>query len=57
MHDIRIPSLRLPVALLSAVDDYRFENRLPSRAEAFRQIIEAGVQAKAVPTLLGTQAD
>jgi metal-responsive CopG/Arc/MetJ family transcriptional regulator len=35
----------LPKPLLVAVDDYRFSNRLPSRAEAVRRLIEIGLEA------------
>jgi hypothetical protein len=56
MHDdIRIPPLRLPAALASDVDDYRFAHRIPSRAEAIRRLLKAGVgqdQAKAAPPAL-----
>jgi hypothetical protein len=33
----------IPKPLLDRIDDYRFENRLPSRSEAIRQLIEAGL--------------
>jgi len=33
----------IPKALLARIDDYRFEKRLPSRSEAIRQLIEAGL--------------
>jgi len=29
--------------LLKRIDDYRFENRINSRSEAIRQLIEAGL--------------
>ncbi len=35
----------MPAELLQAVDDYRFENRLPSRAEAIRALLRAGLEA------------
>ena len=35
----------IPRALLARVDDYRFSERLPSRAEAIRQLIELGLKA------------
>jgi metal-responsive CopG/Arc/MetJ family transcriptional regulator len=38
-----LPTL-FPESLLKRIDDYRFENRLASRAEAIRQLIEAGLQ-------------
>jgi len=31
--------------LLKRIDDYRFENRVNSRSEAIRQLIEAGIEA------------
>jgi metal-responsive CopG/Arc/MetJ family transcriptional regulator len=34
----------IPRELLRAIEDYRFSNRLPSRAEAIRQLIELGLQ-------------
>jgi hypothetical protein len=33
--------------LIERIDDFRFANRLRSRAEATRQLIEAGLRAKA----------
>lgn len=33
----------IPRPLLRAIDDYRFSQRLPSRAEAIRQLIELGL--------------
>ena len=35
----------MPKSLLAAIDDYRFANRSPSRAEAVRQLIELGLKA------------
>ena len=35
--------------LLQAIDDYRFANRLPSRADAIRRLIQAGLKAEAAP--------
>jgi hypothetical protein len=32
--------------LLRRIDDYRYENRIPSRSEAMRQLIEKGLQAQ-----------
>ena len=35
---------------LAAIDDYRFQNRIPSRAAAVRQLLRLGLQAfDAVP--------
>ena len=35
--------------LLKRIDDYRYENRIPSRSEAIRQLIEEGFKSKASP--------
>jgi hypothetical protein len=45
MADEKDPRIITPIPkpLLGRIDDYRFENRLPSRAEAIRQLIEAGL--------------
>lgn len=40
----------MPKALVAAVDDYRFSNRLPSRAEAIRRLIEIGLEKKSAKT-------
>jgi metal-responsive CopG/Arc/MetJ family transcriptional regulator len=37
----------MPKSLVTAVDDYRFSNRMPSRAEAIRRLIEMGLEAAA----------
>lgn len=34
----------IPRELLRAVEDYRYSQRIPSRAEAIRRLIELGVQ-------------
>lgn len=34
-------------SLVAAIDDFRFAQRVPSRAEAIRQLIEAGLKALA----------
>ena len=36
----------MPKSLVKAVDDFRFSNRMPSRAEAIRRLIELGLAAK-----------
>ena len=36
----------IPKTLLKRIDDYRWQNRIPSRAEAIRRLIKAGLQAK-----------
>lgn len=35
----------MPQALLARIDDYRFAERLPSRAEAIRRLVEIGLKA------------
>jgi hypothetical protein len=35
----------LPSSMVQAIDDYRFEMRLPSRAEAIRRLIDLGMKA------------
>jgi metal-responsive CopG/Arc/MetJ family transcriptional regulator len=42
MHDPRVIT-PIPPDLLQAVDEFRYTNRLPSRAEAIRQILKARV--------------
>jgi metal-responsive CopG/Arc/MetJ family transcriptional regulator len=37
----------MPKALVDRIDDYRFANRVPSRSEAVRRLIEAGLTASA----------
>ena len=41
---IRIPVLMTP-SELSALDDWAFANRVRSRGEAIRRLIEAGIKA------------
>ena len=36
----------MPPELVEAIDEYRFENRLPSRAEAIRTLILKGLKAE-----------
>jgi metal-responsive CopG/Arc/MetJ family transcriptional regulator len=36
--------IRMRRELLERIDDFRFARRLPSRAEAIRQLIEAGLR-------------
>jgi metal-responsive CopG/Arc/MetJ family transcriptional regulator len=33
----------MPKKLIAKIDEYRWANRIPSRAEAIRQLIEAGL--------------
>ena len=35
----------MPKSLLQAIDDYRFTERQPSRAETIRRLIKLGLQA------------
>ena len=37
----------MPKPLVARVDDYRFANRVPSRSAAIRELLEAGLEAKA----------
>jgi metal-responsive CopG/Arc/MetJ family transcriptional regulator len=39
--------VNLGLDLLQRVDDYRFKNRVPSRNEAIRQLLEAGLKKSA----------
>lgn len=41
--------------LLTRIDDFRFENRVNSRSEAIRQLIEAGLEAAAKKTKAKTK--
>jgi hypothetical protein len=45
------PRIIIPLSreLLERIDDFRYEHRIPSRAEAIRQLIEAGLRAKRAP--------
>jgi hypothetical protein len=35
----------MPTELLAAIDDFRFSERLPSRAEAIRRLIETSLRS------------
>jgi hypothetical protein len=45
--------VRLPVMVTrseaAAIDDWRFENRIPTRAEAIRTLIQRGLDGQAMP--------
>jgi len=60
MNDERDPRIitPMPAQLVQAIDDFRFERRFPSRAEAVRRLIELGLQAAAVekPQAPGTSS-
>lgn len=36
----------MPQKLIDQIDEYRWANRIPSRAEAIRQLIEEALQTK-----------
>jgi hypothetical protein len=36
----------IPPRLLQQIDDYRWANRIPSRAEAIRLLVKEGLKAK-----------
>jgi metal-responsive CopG/Arc/MetJ family transcriptional regulator len=35
----------MPTALVEKIDDYRFKNRLASRSEAIRRLVEKGLSS------------
>lgn len=37
----------MPQALVDRIDDYRFKERIPSRAEAIRRLVEKGLNRDA----------
>ena len=55
MHNSAVPAkpdderriiIPMPKELVDRIDEYRWQNRLPSRAEAIRQLIKEGLRAK-----------
>ena len=36
----------IPKSLIRQIDEYRWQHRLPSRAEAIRQLVKEGLRAK-----------
>jgi metal-responsive CopG/Arc/MetJ family transcriptional regulator len=40
----RVTTISLPRSLVERIDDFRFAHHLSSRAEAIRELIEAGLQ-------------
>ncbi len=46
--DIRLPVM-VSRSAMQAIDDWRFANKIPTRAEAIRRLIEAGLKALAAP--------
>jgi metal-responsive CopG/Arc/MetJ family transcriptional regulator len=45
----------MPPELIGRVDDFRFANRCASRADAIRQLIAAGLEAKRPARQKGTK--
>ena len=39
-------AIPMPAELVKQIDEFRWANRLPSRAEAIRQLIELGLKTK-----------
>jgi hypothetical protein len=39
--------LKITAAEITAIDDWRFENRVPSRSEAVRRLVQLGIRASA----------
>jgi len=39
-----VVTMIFPEELLKRVEDYRYENRIPSRTEAIRQLLEKGLK-------------
>ena len=48
--------IMLDDAELAAIDDYRFHNRIPSRAAAVRQLLRLGLQALGVEATQGMRS-
>ena len=46
MRTVRLPVMVSP-SEAAAIDEYRFANRISTRAEAIRRLIEAGLRAEA----------
>jgi metal-responsive CopG/Arc/MetJ family transcriptional regulator len=42
--------LTLEEKLIERVDDYRYDNRIPTRSEAIRRLIEEGLKVSKSPT-------
>jgi hypothetical protein len=49
MQDLRAERLQIMLAPeeLQAIDDFRFEHRMPTRAAAVRELLKMGLAAKA----------
>jgi Arc/MetJ-type ribon-helix-helix transcriptional regulator len=54
--DLRIITPMSP-AMVDRIDDYRFSNRLPSRSEAIRQLIEFALHWKTLEAAKGAQKE
>ena len=39
-------SYTLPKSMVAAIENYRFEHRIPSRSETIRELIKAGLESK-----------
>jgi hypothetical protein len=48
--------IMLDDAELAAIDDYRFQNRIPSRAAAVRQLLRLGMEALGVEPSKGMRS-
>ena len=48
--------IMLDDAELAAIDDYRFQHRIPSRAAAVRQLLRLGMQASGVQANRGMRS-
>ena len=42
-------AIPMPAELIAQIDDYRWANRLPSRAEAIRQLVKEGLRKEPKP--------
>jgi hypothetical protein len=48
--------MMMSAAELAAVDDFRFKQRMPSRAAALREILRRGLSVSGVVQVNGTQS-
>jgi hypothetical protein len=53
LDDAKRKMVSVPGALAEAIENYRFNNRLKTEAEAIRRLIEAGLQAEKIPLETG----
>jgi hypothetical protein len=58
MNDLRAERLQVMLSPeeLSAVDDFRFKHRMPTRAAAVRELLKFGLAAAGVETSVGSSA-